>query len=1240
MKKRLWGLLCAACCVLLLTGAVMAEGHEHCVCGAEHANVGEHTAEASTAFTAWTTADALPTAAGNYYLETDVALAGTWYPADGTTLCLNGHEVKLADDDTNTSLVHIEQDISFTLTDCADQPGSLVLAKSEDPEGGATCVRSSGTFTLYGGRIVGGSKGVNNEGSLTMYGGEISDSMHFGVSNHADCTFLMAGGTISAVDNWGVLNEGEFTLSGGTISDSGTANVYNKSSGTFIMESGTISGESQGVLNEGNYTMSGGKISAGEYNGVYNGIDGTFIMTNGMISDCWNGIFNEGEFTMSGGEISGCKNNSVHNFGGTVTMSGGTVTGNTGETAVSISEGSVFIMNGGSILDNARKGVFNRGTFTMADGTISGHSENGVTNFNSDAIFTMSGGTVSGSDETGIANYGGTFTMSGGTITNNRAGIDNSGTFTMENGIVSDNTELGISNRGSFTMEGGTISGNGKSGVRNRGEFTMEDGTIKNNDTGVWSSGTFIMEGGTVSGSSESHGVLNTYSEDSDGIFILRDGTISDSGHNGVYNWGGTFTMEGGSIRDNAWSGVENGARDGIDGTFTMSGGTISGSKQSGVRNWGGTFTMTGGEVTGNARSGVENDGTWNECIGTFIMQDGTISGNGGADILGGGVSNGGEFTMNGGVITENVAQCGGGVYNTATFTMYDGEISYNTATESGGGVYNRGTFVMDGGTIKRNTVGAVTALALDDEEEVAVAAVGGGVYNEGSVTMTGGAITENAAENGGGVYNAETGSLTIAASESGDESGESATISGNAAVSGGGVYNEGSVTISGGEIKENEATENGGGVYNNGDVTISDGSVTGNDADESGSGVYNNGSVTMTGGSVTGNGTPTEDPDQPDQPVDPDNPEEQPTPSDDIYNNPENENVGFTMSGGEVPEDVTSALIDVTFDPANGEASFTVQCSGTVSKPEDPVRDGYTFLGWYCGDAAWDFAGVITEATTLTARWQQKQTASVSAPATTYAVRIAETAHGSVTADVTRAEKGDTVTLLVSADALYRLQTLTVTDKNGNAVALNENLSFTMPASEVTVTAVFARDFTDVPAGIWYEAAVLWAAENDVTNGVGDGSSFDPDGECTRAQVVTLLWRAAGCPTPNGDALPFTDTESGAWYETAVLWAVENGITKGTGDGTTFSPDETCDRAQIATLLHRFAQLLGQDVSVGEETNILSFDDALTVPDYAFPAMQWACGAGVLQGSGGALLPLKACTRAEIVTMLYRLLG
>lgn len=691
--------------------------------------------------------------------------------------------------------------------------------------------------------------------------------------------------------------------------------------------------------------------------------------------------------------------------------------------------------------------------------------------------------------------------------------------------------------------------------------------------------------------------------------------------------------MEGGIICDNEWSGATAGTRDEVSSIITMTGGTISGNGKNGVGIYDGMFTMASGTISGNASCGVFNQ------IGTFIMQDGTISGNGGADVYGGGVNNGGEFTMTGGTITENVAQCGGGVYNTATFTMYDGEISYNIATESGGGVYNTGTFLMDGGTIKRNTVGAVTALALDDEETAA--AVGGGVYNEGAVTMTGGAITENMAENGGGVYNAETGSLTITVSESG-ETGEtgSAAISGNAAVSGGGVYNEGSVTMTGGEIKDNEATQSGGGVYNNGDVTINDGSVTGNDADESGSGVYNNGSVTMTGGSVTGNGTPAEDPDQPDQPVDPDNPDEpeQPTPSDDIYNNPENENVGFTMSGGEVPEDVTSALIDVTFDPANGEASFTVQCSGTVSKPEDPVRDGYTFLGWYCGDATWDFAAVVTEATTLTARWQQKQTASVSAPATTYAMRIAETAHGSVTADVTRAEKGDTVTLLVSADALYRLQALTVTDKNGNAVTLNENLTFTMPASDVTVTAVFARIFADVPAGSWYENAVLWAVENNVTTGVGDGSSFAPDGECTRAQVVTLLWRAAGCPTPNGDALPFTDTQDGAWYETAVLWAVENGITKGTGDGTTFSPDETCDRAQIATLLHRFAQLLGRDVSVGEETNILSFDDALTVPDYAFPAMQWACDAGVLQGSGGALLPLKACTRAEIVTMLYRL--
>lgn len=176
---------------------------------------------------------------------------------------------------------------------------------------------------------------------------------------------------------------------------------------------------------------------------------------------------------------------------------------------------------------------------------------------------------------------------------------------------------------------------------------------------------------------------------------------------------------------------------------------------------------------------------------------------------------------------------------------------------------------------------------------------------------------------------------------------------------------------------------------------------------------------------------------------------------------------------------------------------------------------------------------------------------------------------------------------------------------------------------------------FTDVPMESYCYPAVLWAVENNITTGTTE-TTFSPDALCTRAQIVTFLWRSAGEPQPTLSENPFSDVTSGAYYENAVLWAVENGITTGTTE-TTFSPEAPCTREQTATMLYRFAQVQGEDVSVGEDTNILSFADAEHISEYAIPALQWAVGTDILQGDGENLLPKDPCTRAQIVTMLWR---
>ena len=254
-----------------------------------------------------------------------------------------------------------------------------------------------------------------------------------------------------------------------------------------------------------------------------------------------------------------------------------------------------------------------------------------------------------------------------------------------------------------------------------------------------------------------------------------------------------------------------------------------------------------------------------------------------------------------------------------------------------------------------------------------------------------------------------------------------------------------------------------------------------------------------------------------------------------------------------------------------------------------------------------------------------------------TYSVTVDKTKNGSVTVSPKSASKGDTVTVTVKPDSGYVLETLTVTDKNGNELTLkdkgNGKYTFTMPAGKVEVKATFMEDnsmlnfFYDVPNNAYFYEAVKWAVENGITTGVGN-DLFAPEQPCTRAQIVTFLWRAAGSPEPKGAASGMTDVVSGSYYEKAVAWAIENGITTGTTTST-FSPDATCTRAQAVTFLAR--ALKAKAASAAE------FSDVPT-GSYFADAVAWAAANGVTEGIGGGLFGSdNDCTRGQIVTFLYR---
>ncbi len=308
-------------------------------------------------------------------------------------------------------------------------------------------------------------------------------------------------------------------------------------------------------------------------------------------------------------------------------------------------------------------------------------------------------------------------------------------------------------------------------------------------------------------------------------------------------------------------------------------------------------------------------------------------------------------------------------------------------------------------------------------------------------------------------------------------------------------------------------------------------------------------------------------------------------------------------------------------------------------------TRSGYQFSGWTSNSGVTfaDASSATTtftmpaSAVTVTANWSSSGgSSSGDYDEPSWPVTAPDTENGSITVRPKNASKGDTVTITTKPDAGYELESVTVTDRNGKALGLTDKgdgiYTFKMPADKVEIKASFAPEktaqdfFTDVPANSYYADAVLWAAKNGITGGIGNGL-FGPNQPCTRAQIVTFLWRAAGSPEPKAMS-SFADVSTDAYYAKAVAWAVENGITTGTGDGK-FSPDATCTRAQSVTFLFRAIGKLADSKA--------EFSDVLTDSYYA-NAVAWAVENGVTNGIGDGLFgPDNSCTRAQIVTFLFR---
>ena len=340
------------------------------------------------------------------------------------------------------------------------------------------------------------------------------------------------------------------------------------------------------------------------------------------------------------------------------------------------------------------------------------------------------------------------------------------------------------------------------------------------------------------------------------------------------------------------------------------------------------------------------------------------------------------------------------------------------------------------------------------------------------------------------------------------------------------------------------------------------------------------------------------------------------------------------------------TVTVNGSYDAQNsGAGSYA---AGSVVTVRAGSRSGYTFDGWTSGSnvvfddpsAAETIFTMPDGSVTVTANWSRDGGSSSSGRDDSdprYAVGIPDkTENGSVSVSPKNASQGDRVTVTVKPDAGYELDSLKVFDKNGKELELTDKgdgrFTFIMPAGKVEVKAAFTEEvkispFRDVPTDAYYYEAVKWAQKKGITGGIGDGL-FGPNQPCTRAQIVTFLWRAAGSPVVNY-AMDLADVSGDAYYAEAVRWALSQGITTGTADGK-FSPNAPCTRAQGMTFLFR--------ASKASADGAPAFSDVAADAYYA-EAVKWATDNGITTGTTSSTFsPGSGCTRAQIVTFLWRL--
>ena len=889
----------------------------------------------------------------------------------------------------------------------------------------------------------------------------------------------------------------------------------------------------------------------------------------------------------------------------TLDLNGKTLTNKTGEHTIIVENGATLTITGNGIVDNVSHGkgaIVNSGEVTLNGGTFKRSAEKGTYSPNGNG----------GNSWYTIANYG-TMEINTGVTVENDGGyssmIRNGGDVTADCNLTIEggNFAGGINtvkndSFGVLTINGGNFSNTVQYVIMNWNKAEITAGTFRTLDTAsaVLFTSAYGGDANTIGKLSISGGEFKHASDTQEMIVDHYDETNK-----------GNAVVTGGKFDADISKYIPTDYVQSADGTVEKLGETNA------VAKVGDTYYKTLADAVAAADNNT-----------VTLLKDVT------ADIT---IPAGKTMTLdlNGKTLTNVNDHT---ILNNGNLTI-TGTGKVDNISHAKGALYNKGTVVVNGGTFDRSKENGKTSNDSGSNSWYTIKNVGSMTIHDGATVQTAGnnttlgkfsSLVSNGYFNAGDYTNNRGLEQPILTIDGGTFRGGLNTIKND---------DHAKLTINGGTFSNYYQAV----VQNHNIAEITGGTFTAaSDANAKTYGIYNCGcgaeidlgTLTVSGGTFTGATYAVAD--------------------------VSSENADVTISGGQfagtkaaiVKSSTSKATIAVSGGKFSSDPSVYVVGNGNTNIVKRDGSEGaytYTVLaksgltsGVYLTNPSGALASNYYVSSTANGVWTVSYSAPYSGGSSsydpTYSVSTpSKTEHGTVTVSPKNASKGDRVTVTVKPDSGYVLETLTVTDKNGNELTLkdkgNGKYTFTMPAGKVEVKATFMEDnsmlnfFYDVPNNAYFYEAVKWAVKNGITTGVGN-NLFAPEQPCTRAQIVTFLWRAAGSPEPKGAASGMSDVVSGSYYEKAVAWAIENGITTGTTT-TMFSPNVTCTRAQAVTFLAR--ALKAKAASAAE------FSDVPT-GSYFADAVAWAAANGVTEGIGGGLFGSdNDCTRGQIVTFLYR---